>query len=67
MTSRSGLVIPLVAMLLGLSGNLAGQWLKLPDKEIPRTKDGKPDLSAPAPHKADGKPDLSGIWLVAGT
>ncbi len=66
MTSRCGLVIVLVATLLGLSGNLAGQWLKLPDKEIPRTKDGKPDLSAPAPHKADGKPDLSGIWLVAG-
>jgi hypothetical protein len=62
MTSRSALVIPLLAMLSPLSGHLSGQWLKLPDKGIPRTKDGKPDLTAPAPHKADGKPDLSGIW-----
>jgi len=34
----------------------------VPTKGIPRTKDGKPDLSAPAPRKPDGKPDLSGIW-----
>jgi len=38
------------------------QWLNVPTKGIPRTKDGKPDLSAPAPRKLDGKPDLSGIW-----
>jgi hypothetical protein len=38
------------------------QWLNVPTKGIPRTKDGKPDLSAPAPRKPDGKPDLSGIW-----
>jgi hypothetical protein len=66
MTSRSALVIPLLAMLSPLSGPLSGQWLKLPDKGIPRSKDGKPDLSAPAPHKADGKRDLSGIWLANG-
>jgi hypothetical protein len=29
---------------------------------MPRTPDGKPNLSAPAPKTADGKPDLSGIW-----
>jgi hypothetical protein len=40
----------------------AAQWLNLPTKGIPRTKDGKPDLAAPAPRKTDGKPDLSGIW-----
>ncbi len=38
------------------------QWLNVPAKGIPRTKDGKPDLSAPAPRKPDGKPDLSGVW-----
>ena len=31
---------------------------------IPRTKDGKPNLFAPAPRTSDGKPDLSGIWVV---
>src|SRR5215472_16348226 len=41
----------------------AAQWLNVPTKGIPRTKDGKPDLSAPAPRKPDGKPDLSGVWL----
>ena len=66
MTYASGLVIPLLAMLSPLSGPLLGQWLNVPDKGIPRTKDGKPDLTAPAPHKKDGKPDLSGIWKVPG-
>jgi len=66
MPSRSALVIPLVAMLSPLSLHLSGQWLKLPDKGIPRTKDGKPDLTAPVPHKADGKLDLSGVWLSPG-
>jgi len=40
-----------------------GQWLNLPSADIPRTADGKPNLTAPAPRLPDGKPDLSGIWL----
>jgi hypothetical protein len=40
----------------------AAQWLNVPAKGIPRTKDGKPDLSAPPPRKPDGKPDISGVW-----
>src|SRR5215470_19649037 len=42
----------------------AAQWVNVPTKGIPRTRDGKPDLSAPAPRKPDGKPDLSGIWQM---
>jgi hypothetical protein len=38
------------------------QWLNYPTPGIPRTADGKADLSAPAPRGPDGKPDLSGIW-----
>jgi hypothetical protein len=38
------------------------QWLTYPTDGIPRTRDGKPNLSAPAPRLPDGKPDLSGIW-----
>ncbi len=38
------------------------QWAKVPSPAIPRTSDGKPNLSAPAPRLPDGKPDLSGIW-----
>jgi hypothetical protein len=41
---------------------LAAQWLTYKTPGIPRTQDGKPNLSAPAPRTADGKPDLSGIW-----
>jgi len=43
----------------------SAQWLNYPTPGLPR-KDGKPDLSAPAPRKPDGKPDLNGIWLVPG-
>jgi len=32
-----------------------------PDSRIPRTKDGKPNLTAPAP-RLNGKPDISGVW-----
>jgi hypothetical protein len=38
------------------------QWINYPTRGIPRTADGKPNLSAPAPKTADGKPDLSGVW-----
>src|ERR1700674_3259227 len=38
------------------------QWLDYPTPGVPRTADGKPNLSAPAPRTADGKPDFSGMW-----
>ena len=44
--------------------SLAAQWTNYPTPGMPRTPDGKPDLSAPTPRSADGKPDLSGVWLV---
>jgi hypothetical protein len=37
------------------------QWLNYSPPGTP-VKDGKPNLSAPAPHGADGKPDLTGVW-----
>ncbi|HEY6333053.1 MAG TPA: hypothetical protein VI756_27265 [Blastocatellia bacterium] len=40
------------------------QWLNYPTFGIPRTADGKPNLSAAAPKAPDGKPDLSGIWVT---
>lgn len=53
----------LVAVLLMVGSMAAGaQWSNLPTKGIPRTRDGKPDLFAPAPRKPDGKPDFSGLW-----
>jgi hypothetical protein len=40
----------------------SAQWLNYPTPGIPRTPDGKPNLSAPTPRTADGKIDLSGVW-----
>jgi hypothetical protein len=48
--------------LLSTLAPLSAQWLHYPTPGIPRTPDGKPNLSAPAPKTPDGKPDLSGIW-----
>jgi hypothetical protein len=50
------------ALLSLISAPASAQWLKYPTAGIPRTADGKPNLSAPAPKTADGKPDLSGLW-----
>jgi hypothetical protein len=43
----------------------AAQWLDRKTPGIPRTADGKPNLTAPAPRAPDGKPDLSGVWNAA--
>ena len=40
------------------------QWVHYPTAGIPRTKEGKPDLSASTPRTKDGKPDFSGVWEV---
>jgi hypothetical protein len=45
---------------------MQGQWLNHPDPNAPRTRDGKPNLLAPALRR-NGKPDLSGVWEVEST
>ena len=45
-----------------LSTTAYAQWLNFPAAGTPRTRDGKPNLAAPAPNAPDGKPDLSGVW-----
>jgi hypothetical protein len=42
--------------------SLCAQWLTFPTPGMPRTADGKPNLTAPAPRTADGKPDFTGLW-----
>ena len=49
-------------LLAILAAGLHAQWLNFPTPGTPRTRDGKPNLSAPAP-RIGGKPDLSGVWM----
>jgi len=49
---------------LAMGTTLSAQWLNYPTRGVPRTPDGKPNLSAPAPRTADGRPDLSGVWQL---
>ena len=54
-----------LAMILCVTSvSLTAQWPNRPTPGMPRTSDGKPDLSAATPRSADGKPDLSGVWVV---
>jgi hypothetical protein len=62
MLGRGASLQIVLAAALGL-----GQWLDHPTPDIPRTRDGRPNLAAPAPRGTDGKPDLSGIWQVEST
>ena len=59
MTSFSAAIAVVV-----LSVPAFAQWAVHPTPGLPRTSDGKANLSAPAPRTADGKPDLSGVWRV---
>ncbi len=52
----------LLVLFTLLAGSAHAQWLNFPTPGIPRTRDGKPNLTAPAPRALDGKPDLSGVW-----
>lgn len=51
-----------LAFILLLAGAARAQWLDFQTPGIPRTPDGKPNLSAAAPRTPDGKPDFSGLW-----
>jgi hypothetical protein len=52
----------LIVLAVAWGAPVAGQWLNQPTAGIPRTSDGKPNLSAAAPRAPDGRPDLSGLW-----
>ena len=53
-----------IALVVILTPSLHAQWINYPTRGVPRTLDGRPDLSAPAPRLPDGKPDFSGIWQL---
>ena len=53
-----------LVLLTALCSN--AQWMHSPTPGIPRTRDGKANLTAAAP-RVNGKPDLSGLWQVEAT
>jgi hypothetical protein len=55
------------ALIVLFAGSVRAQWVNYPAPGTPRTRDGKPNLSAPAPRGSNGKPDLSGLWHVQPT
>jgi len=60
MTLAMCVVAGLVASVWAMPAQ--AQWLDYKTPGIPRTAEGKPDLSAPLPRTTDGKPDLTGVW-----
>jgi hypothetical protein len=54
----------LALLVLAVSSLAGAQWLKDKTPGLPRDKDGKPLLDAPAPRAAGGTIDLSGVWRV---
>jgi hypothetical protein len=51
-----------VVLVASCSPAVLAQWPRRPEAGVPRTPDGKVDVTAPAPRTPDGKPDLSGVW-----
>jgi hypothetical protein len=51
------------ALVVTLASSVSAQWPSYPTPGVPKTAEGKPDLTASAPRTPDGKPDLSGLWL----
>jgi len=61
MPARSVLLGLLLAVTMSVTG-LSAQWPLHKRPNVPRLRDGRVNLSAPAPRWLDGKPDLSGVW-----
>jgi hypothetical protein len=54
-------------LLTFLVQDASAQWVNHPTPGTPRTRDGKPILTARTPRAPNGKPDLSGVWHVQPT
>ena len=49
-------------ILLFVASHASAQWTRPRDPSVPRTPDGRPNLTGPTPRTADGKPNFSGFW-----
>jgi hypothetical protein len=58
--------VVVAVLMAAVMAHAEAQWLNHRDPKTPRTPDGQPNLSAPAP-RLNGKPDLSGLWQAERT
>jgi hypothetical protein len=55
--------VRLLVLVFVLSGAGQAQWLNYREPGVPRTHDGKVNLTAGPSKDSSGKPDLSGVWM----
>ena len=64
MTALHNSFATVALLLIAAPSGILAQWPPYAAARVPKTADGKTDLTAPAPKTTDGKPDLSGVWQV---
>src|SRR5215472_15424308 len=61
---RSVAKFAVASLVLVASTTVMAQWPKYTPAGVPAGADGKLDANAPVPRTSDGKPDLSGVWEI---
>jgi hypothetical protein len=58
------LKVAVLGAAIAVAAPAAAQWPPYPTPNVPKNKDGTPNMNAPTPRAADGHPDLTGLWEI---